>query len=344
MTQATTMRIGVLGLHHDHVWGNLDELNALRPGSIVAAVDPHSSLREKVQSLYGCKVYEDYEELLNREQLTAVYIFAGNRSGAELAVTALNRGLHVLIEKPMAADLSGAVAMNEAATANGRLLMVNWPFAWWPQLQTALHLAKQGDIGRLWQVKYRAAHQGPRELGCSDFFCEWLFDENQNGAGALMDYCCYGAVMADVLLGTPESVQGMQGNLCKRELPVEDNALLMMRYPHAMATSEASWTQVGKLSSYTTTIYGTEGTLVVEPRQGGRLFKATEELQEGIELPVNPSPTELQSASAHFLWAIESGGDLFSLCDPVHGRNAQAILEAGIQATRERREVDVLKS
>ncbi|HIL69627.1 MAG TPA: Gfo/Idh/MocA family oxidoreductase, partial [Verrucomicrobia bacterium] len=151
MTQATTMRIGVLGLHHDHVWGNLDELNALRPGSIVAAVDPHSSLREKVQSLYGCKVYEDYEELLNREQLTAVYIFAGNRSGAELAVTALNRGLHVLIEKPMAADLSGAVAMNEAATANGRLLMVNWPFAWWPQLQTALHLAKQGDIGRLWQ-------------------------------------------------------------------------------------------------------------------------------------------------------------------------------------------------
>ena len=38
-------------------------------------------------------------------------------------------------------------------------------------------MAQAGEIGQLWQVKYRAAHQGPVELGCSPQFWEWLYDE-----------------------------------------------------------------------------------------------------------------------------------------------------------------------
>ena len=71
-------------------------------------------------------------------------------------------------------------------------------------------MAQAGEIGQLWQVKYRAAHQGPVELGCSRQFCEWLYDEELNGAGALMDYCCYGAVLAEVLLGKPDQVTGIK--------------------------------------------------------------------------------------------------------------------------------------
>lgn len=332
-------RIGVLGLHHDHVWSNLEELAALENGTLIAAADPNKPLLEQVRSAHGCELHSDYETLLNRDDIDAVYIFASNRTGAELAVEAARRGKHIFIEKPMAADLAGADAMLSAARDAGVRLMINWPFAWWAQMQHAIRLAQSGDIGRVWQVKYRAAHQGPAEMGCTRYFCDWLYDPHLNGGGALMDYCCYGSILSRVLLGRPESVFGMDGNLCKKSLPVEDNAMLVLRYPDAMATSEASWTQIGKLSSYLTIIYGETGTLLVEPRDGANLLKATNDDETGSEIDVPEAAPELRSGSAHFLHAIQTGAPFQPLCDPENCRDAQAILEAGRRSAKTRTEV-----
>lgn len=335
------IRIGVLGLHHDHIWDNLKDLAPLENGVLAAAADPEAELRRQAESEYGCATHADYAAVIDSPEIDAVFVYASNREGAELATRAARAGKHVMVEKPMAADLAGADAMLVAAQEAGVRLMVNWPFAWWSQMQHAIRLAQSGEIGRLRQVKYRAAHQGPVEMGCTRFFSAWLFDDHLNGGGALMDYCCYGSVLSRVLLGQPESVIGMEANLCKRDLPVEDNAMLALRYDGAMATSEASWTQIGKLSSYLTTIYGEAGTLLVEPREGAALFKATNENEQGEEIEVpRPSP-ELRSASAHFLHLIREGGEVHPLCDPVMCRDAQAILEAGRRAAKERREVNL---
>jgi predicted dehydrogenase len=330
---AKTYRIGVLGLSHDHVWDTLRELRQTGRGTLVAAADPHLELRDQVRQEHGCAVYPDCEMLLDREQLDAVFIYADNASGADLTEQAAGRGLHVLIEKPMAADLRGADRMLAAARQNNVRLMVNWPFAWWPQMQHALRLARQGTVGALWQVKYRAAHAGPRELGCSKFFCDWLYDPKRNGAGALMDYCCYGAALARCLLGTPSRVLATAGRLCKEDILMEDNGIIIMSYPHALAVAEGSWTQIGNLTAYMTAIYGTKGTLLVEPRQGGRLLLATAEQPEGRPLEV-PAIEGGATASAHFLSCLESGQPIFELCSDRVARDAQEILEAGLQAAR----------
>ena len=254
------MKIGVLGLHHDHVWSNLEELIALPNAELVGAADPHAPLLEKVEGLYSsCEIFEGYEEMLDAVKPEGVFVFGSNRVSAELSAMALRRGIHVLVEKPMAADLAGAEEMMSAMKETGARLMINWPFAWWPQLQHAIRLAQEGAVGRIWQVKYRAAHEGPRELGCSEYFCEWLYDAHLNGAGALMDYCCYGSALACVLLGKPQTVSGVKARLCKTDIEVDDNALFTMQYPDAFATTEASWTQVGKLTAYNVTILARRG-------------------------------------------------------------------------------------
>jgi len=334
MADKRTYRIGVLGLTHDHVWGNLVALAAAGNGELVAAADPNAPLLEKVAELYGCPTYADHEQMLDRERLDAVYVYADNATGAELAAIAAGRGLHVMVEKPMAADLAGADRMLAAAERAGVRLMVNWPFAWWPQLQTAVEIAQSGRLGRLWQVKYRAAHAGPKEVGCSEYFCRWLYDAKLNGAGALMDYCCYGAVLARALMGTPQSVVAVAGRFCKDDIDVEDNAILVMSYPRGMATAEASWTQTDKLTSYTTVIYGSGATLMVEPRAGGRLWQADADDPGGVEVDVPaPAPHNADSA-AHFLWGIETGRDYLPLCRPRHGRDAQEALQAGLLSTQ----------
>jgi predicted dehydrogenase len=324
------LRIGVIGLIHDHVWDNLAHLAAAAGAELAAVADANEPLRQRVADKYGCPTYESAEQMVEAESLDAVYVYSDNRTGAELGAWAAGRELHVMIEKPMAARLDGAEAMLAAADASGVRIMVNWPFVWWPQLQQALAMAQGGDLGRIWQVKYRAAHAGPRELGCSEYFCGWLYDENLNGAGALMDYCCYGSVLASALLGLPKQVTGVKGRLVKDDIDVDDNAVLVMLYDDAIATAEASWTQVGKLSAYTTVIYGTEGTMMFEPRLGGRLFRCDAETPAGVEVPVPDPPPHRVNSAEHFIHCITTGEEFFPLCRPRTCRDAQAILEAGL--------------
>jgi len=292
---AEKLRVGVLGMTHDHVWGNLRDLNASPLGELVAAADPEPALREKAESEYGCpRTFESYEVMLDQVALDAVYVYADNATSVELVEMAAGRGLHAMVEKPMAADLDGADRMLAAARSAGTLLMVNWPFAWFPALQRAMGMAQAGEIGQLFEVKYRAAHAGPKELGCSPYFYNWLYDVDLNGAGALMDYCCYGAALARHLLGQPSRVVGVAGRLQKDYITLDDNAVIIMQWPRALAISEASWTQIGHLTSYVTVIYGSEGTLVVEREPGGRVLLATREHDDGIEIDVPQPPEEMR--------------------------------------------------
>src|SRR5206468_4250583 len=112
MPAMARLNVGVLGLSHDHVWGNLAALRAGDHGRLVAAAEPDSRLRERLRSLDGgVAVHESFDALLERRDLDAVFVFSDNRASAELGARALGRGLPVMLEKPMAADLSGGGAL-----------------------------------------------------------------------------------------------------------------------------------------------------------------------------------------------------------------------------------------
>ena len=81
-------RIAVLGLHHDHIWSNLEELAALENGELVAAADFNPPLLQKVKELYpACETFEDSEAMLDAVEPDAVYAFGSNRLSADETVT-----------------------------------------------------------------------------------------------------------------------------------------------------------------------------------------------------------------------------------------------------------------
>ena len=118
---ASRIRVGVLGLTHDHIWSNLDHLAKLDGAELVGAAEPDAALRERFSSRYGDKLtVADYDGLLEGDHdLQALFIFADNRASAELAARAARRGLHVMLEKPMAADLAQADRLLAAARRGG---------------------------------------------------------------------------------------------------------------------------------------------------------------------------------------------------------------------------------
>lgn len=330
MKLKSPLRIGVLGLTHDHVWYNLKDLKGLRDATLVAVADPNQPLLDRAKQQFDCATYTDYQAMLDGEKLDAVYIFGDNATGVELAELAAAHGPHIMIEKPLASTLEGADRILAAVRNHKVRLMVSWPFAWWPQLQAAIALARSGKIGNVWEVKYRAAHNGPREMGCSKYFYEWLYQPELNGAGALMDYCCYGAMLARVLLGMPSRVSGVAGRFCKEDILAEDNAVIVMTYPRGLAIAEASWSQVGYFNTYTPMIYGTKGMLMVEPRAGGKLWLATEKDPKGSAIRVPKQPAHLRHASAHFVHCLLTGEEFNAMADLRFSRDAQEILEAGL--------------
>lgn len=341
MAAKKKIRIGVVGLSHDHIWDNLKDLKDVPGGSLVAAADPNQPLLDKFTAEYGCPTYLDAEEMMDQEKLDAVFVYGDNASGVDLGKEAAARGLDLLVEKPMADCLDGADELLATVRRAKVRCMVNWPFAWWPQLQKALAMAKAGEIGAIWQVKYRAAHNGPKEMGCSEFFSDWLYDAELNGAGAFIDYCCYGALLAQYLLGTPSRVSGTALRLCKEDILVEDNGVLVMTYARAIAIAEASWTQIGYFHTYTPVIYGTTGALMVEPRAGGRLWHATEKCPEGKEVKVGKPAAHMKSASAHFVHCLQTGEAFCDLTNDRLARDAQEILEAGLLSAEEGSEVSL---
>lgn len=337
---AEKTRIGVLGLSHDHIWGNLKDLAASNSGVLVAAADSHPELRAQIAKDHGCPTYSSAEELLDKHKLDAVYVYGDNAGGAESISMAAAHGLHVMVEKPLASTYAGAARAVGAARHAGVQLMVNWPIAWWPAVQKAIDMARSGELGDIFQVNYRSAHAGPRELGCSPFFAEWLYDPQRNGAGALMDYCCYGAALTCTILGSPTRVTGVSGRLRKADLPAEDNAVLVMQHSRAISTSTASWTQCGHMTSYEPTIYGSAGTVIVRA-DGQELWLANEKQMNGSKRRVAPLDRERRNATEFFLSHIRSGKPITGLCSPEVGLMAQEVLEAGIVSAAEGRTVSL---
>lgn len=329
---AKKYRVGVAAMVHDHVWGELHHWQANPDVELVAAGDINAPLRERAQRDCGIsRVYDSWQEMLDKEDdLDIVQAASENSVCADIVEACAKRGIHVVSEKPMAATLAQADRMLKAVRAAETLLLVNWPTAWSPAVQEWERRLLAGDIGTITYLKYRSAHNGPKEIGCDPHFWQWLYDAEKNGAGALMDYCCYSADYNARFLGLPTRVTGMRGVFVKDYPVPDDNAIILMQYPHAFGVAEASWTQtVGYAESANPIAYGTGGSLAVV---GGKvvLQRPGQETQT-----IDPPPTEAprRNAPEYLIHCLQTGQPIEGFCAAQVSRDAQEILEAGLRSS-----------
>jgi predicted dehydrogenase len=333
-----TYRVGIAGLIHDHIWGMLRWWKELDGADLVAAADPNAPLQERIRNEYGVqRIYASPAEMFEKEKLDIVTVAMDNAGTAEVVEAAAAAGVHVISEKPMAATVEQAQRMIAATQRAGVRLMINWPTAWNPAFQALDRLVQNGAIGRVWQTKYRAAHQGPKEIGCSEYFYTWLYDRERNGAGALMDYCCYGADLASHWLGRPRSVVAIAARLDKEYIDVDDNAILLMKYSGAFGVAEASWTQRAGDGGANPSVFGTGGTLSILGNRV-RLARGDRDV-EWIE-PEPPAPGRRNGAE-YLVSCLRSGTPVDGLCSPEVSLVAQEILAAGLRSAETGREVEL---
>src|SRR5690606_19965017 len=162
-------RVGVIGFAHMHINELVRSFSELPEVEWVACADtlPASQLRADVPATRGhnlkraveeigiTRAYDDYREMLAKEEFDIVIFCPENARHGEVAEAIAQSGAHMLTEKPMAASLGEALRMARAARQRGVTLAVNWPSAWDPAMRKAKDLIAAGEIGRVLQIKWR---------------------------------------------------------------------------------------------------------------------------------------------------------------------------------------------
>lgn len=319
------VRVGVAGLTHGHVWGLIDAWKKVEGAKLVAVADK-TPLLDKAKGDFGTS-YTDWREMLEKEQLDALVVTSDNVESSEITIAALEKGIPCMVEKAMAANAKDADRMLAAQKASGKTLMINWPLAWNPwlwEIKKALDTPwGEGGIGQVFHLRYRNGHHGPKEIGCDQWFVEWLYDETKNGGGAIADFGSYGAALARWLLGMPESVYAIKGNFTKDYDVPDDHAILVLKYPFGSAVLEGTWATVGFAGDPNPVIHGKNGTLSVVK---GEL------IQTGTPREVPPLPQS--NPAEYFLDCVRTGKTPAGIMDPEIAADACRILDAAIASTK----------
>lgn len=157
MAEQRKLRFGIVGMTSDHVWGMGDA--ALPEVELIAGAEPYPELRERATHQWGLdRTYEDYETMLDREEVDPILVCTDNASKADVAEAATRRGVHVYQDKPMAATLAQADRILRAAESSGVTLMVHSAFN--PIYAEIKRLLAAGAIGKVYLARGVTGHGG----------------------------------------------------------------------------------------------------------------------------------------------------------------------------------------
>lgn len=246
VAQKEPLRVGVVGLTHTHVhWilGRPDRGDI----KVVGIVEPNRELAKRYCDQHGYSmniVFNSMEEMVTAAKPQAVTAFGTIYEHLKVVEIAAPKGIHVMVEKPLAVSLDHARKMEALAKKYNIQLLTNYETTWYPTNHKAQALLDSGNIGDLRKVVVRDGHRGPKRIGVNKEFFDWLTDPIQNGGGAITDFGCYGANLTTWLVKgkRPLTVTAVTQQLQKENNPkVDDEAIIIVTYDKATAIIEPSW-------------------------------------------------------------------------------------------------------
>jgi predicted dehydrogenase len=246
-TPPVPLRVAIVGLEHGHVEGFLSALPQHKEVELVGIADSDSALFAKYQKKYALPealIYKSEANVIERTHPQAVLVYTSIAEHRHAIEIAAQYGVSAMVEKPLTLSLADALAIRSTARHYKIHVLVNYETTWYASNKAAYGEAESGRLGAIRRVVIHDGHNGPKEIGVPPEFLNFLTDPAQNGAGALYDFGCYGADLMTWLMHgeTPLTVTAVL-NHDKPEIytRVDDDATVVLTYPHAQAVIQASW-------------------------------------------------------------------------------------------------------
>lgn len=336
------LKIALAGLSHDHVH---EAFQRAKKGDvvIVGIAEHNKALVERYQKQYklaSSLFYKDLKTLLKSQKPDAVLAYNAIAEHLAVVEACAPLGVHVMVEKPLATTVKDAERMASLARQHKIHLLTNYETTWYPSNQKVKDMAgREGAIGEIRKMVVHDGHQGPKEIGCSKEFLEWLTDPVKNGGGALIDFGCYGANLMTWLMKGEEPISVMA--VTKQVKPdlypkVDDDATIVLEYSKATGIVEASWNWPFNIKDLE--VFGQTGYLqAVNNRSLRKKLKDDSAYKiEEVEPLAQPDQDYISYLAAVIKGEINPANDLSSL---ENNLIVVKILEAAKQSARDGRKV-----
>jgi predicted dehydrogenase len=223
--------------------------------SLAAVADVRREAAEALAQQVGGAAFSSHEQMADALELDAVVICAPPISHPEISIALLNRGIHVLCEKPLAIDSRSARTMLAAARRSGVTLTMASKFRYVEDVIRAKAIIASGILGDIVLFENTFASR-------VDMSHRWNADPAISGGGVLIDNGTHSVDIMRYLLGPLAELQVVEGRRVQ-DLPVEDTVRMFVRSQGGvMGSIDLSWSLNKEQPSYIS-IYGSYGTVLV---------------------------------------------------------------------------------
>jgi predicted dehydrogenase len=247
----------------------------------VAYADANARALEATVAEHGGQGFADGLDLIRSGNVDLVSVCTPPVFHRDLVIAALEAGVAVLCEKPMARTLADAEAMHAAAERTGTLFTVGFCHRFQPHLEVLKALVDAGDLGTV--ISYRNRFAGHK----ADAEKTWFANPEIAGGGVLADTSVHSIDMFRYLVGEPVAVHAFTST---REtelgpaLEVDDTAVLTLQTAEgAIGVIESSWRTPG--AEWTVAVYGTAGTAYVDYANLTLTLVGTDRQSRVIDVP-----------------------------------------------------------
>jgi predicted dehydrogenase len=268
------LRIGIIGVGGIATGRHIPAFQQLQDTCTITAVsDVHAERAKEVADTYGIPhVFDNYQDLF--AEVDAVCICTPNKFHAEITIAAMEAGVHVLCEKPMALSSAECEAMIAASEKANKVLAIAYHYRFMKEVQAAKKMME--EVGEPLVVRVKAMRR--RKVPGWGVFT----NKELQGGGSLIDYGCHLLDTALWLMGNPNHVTvngrtynalsktpnqvNQWGSFDHETFNVDDHVTAYMTFEGgASLLLETSWAANVKDDEEHVSISGTEGGISVFP-------------------------------------------------------------------------------
>lgn len=331
------LRVGIVGLGMGR--GHINPYNAHPRAEVVALCDANADLLTERAAEHGIdRTFTDAAALFESGEVDVVTVATPNAVHEPLTVMALEAGLHVLCEKPMALNAAQAERMLQAARANNRKLAVHYNHRMAANVQAMGRYVEAGELGEVYFV--RTVWHRRRGIPAKASFLRF----DSAGGGCLIDLGVHIIDIALYLAGFPKvvSVSGQTWTKFDQKLvphlamEVDDFATAMIRCEGGLTINvEVSWASHHEHpEQMITAVYGTEGGLTRRVNHYTDTTITRHAVEHGnlVDVELKSMPGNVKTVQADLIDAVLE--DREPACSGEHGLTLMRILDGLYESSR----------
>ncbi len=329
-------KVAVIGLGGIAQLVHLPILSKLMNVQISAIVDRNKNQLNSVGDKFKIeKRYTDHKEMLDKEEIEAVIIATPTNTHLEIALDCLKANKHILIEKPIARNVSEAKQINAASKKYKKQVMVGMNLRYRPDAMLMKSLVISGELGDIFYIRCGWLRKQSSEQ-------KWFINKSQSGGGVIIDL---GILILDLALWIlndkkMKSVSVQKFNHNTKD--VEDSAIGFVRFDDDRVISfEVSWGLHSEWDKFHLAAFGTEGTAHLNPL---RAYKRMESSHIDYTVASQANQTNLFKKSyenelKHFIGVVRENTPVISTGDDAV--TLMKLLEALYKSAKHKKEINL---